>query len=92
MKIILKESFPIVTDDNNKWLGDYEEIIDMYEEPLLKKNSMVYSMYPIQYTDIYEMYKKARASYWQPEEVSLVNDLKKNGFSFIIQIIMIIIL
>jgi ribonucleoside-diphosphate reductase subunit M2 len=31
-------------------------------------------MYPIQYPDIYEMYKKARASYWQPEEITLSKD------------------
>lgn len=68
-------SFPIVTEDETGWIGDYSAIIEKYEEPLLAKYDTKYSMYPIKYPDVYEMYKKARASYWQPEEISLSKDL-----------------
>ena len=66
-------SFPIVTD--GKWIGDYKMIMEKYEEPLLSNYDAKYSMYPIKYPDVYEMYKKSRASYWQPEEISLSKDL-----------------
>jgi ribonucleotide reductase beta subunit family protein with ferritin-like domain len=69
-------SFPIVTNDAKQWIGGYKEILEEYEEPLLRCNPTVYSFYPIMYPDIYELYKKSRASYWQPEEISLVKDLK----------------
>ena len=75
-EIYYKNSFPIVIDPINKLLLDFNEILERYEEPLLKLNPNVFSMYPITYPDIYEMYKKARASYWQPEEISLINDIK----------------
>jgi ribonucleotide reductase beta subunit family protein with ferritin-like domain len=75
-QIFDKKNFPIVIDSNNNLLLDYNEILERYEEPLLKHNPNVFSMYPITYPDIYEMYKKARASYWQPEEISLINDVK----------------
>lgn len=69
-------SFPIVTfkSDSQSWLGDYYFVIDKYHEPLLAKNVHRHSLYPISYPDVYEMYKKARASYWQPEEISLAKD------------------
>ena len=33
-------------------------------------------MFPIQYPDIWEMYKKAEASFWTAEEVDLAVDVK----------------
>lgn len=70
-------SFPVVTslDDNGAWIGGFEDAMKMFSEPLLAPNSKRHSMYPITYPDIYEMYKKARASYWQPEEISLAKDM-----------------
>ena len=44
-------------------------------EPLLKENAGRFVIFPIQYADIWEMYKKAEASFWTVEEVDLVNDL-----------------
>ena len=34
-----------------------------------------YQLYPIQYHDLYELYKKSRQSFWQPEEVILTKDV-----------------
>lgn len=44
--------------------GEEEE-----EEPLLKENPRRFVIFPIQYHDIWQMYKKAEASFWTAEEV-----------------------
>lgn len=40
------------------------------EEPLLRKNHRRFVIFPIQYPDIWKMYKQAQASFWTAEEVS----------------------
>lgn len=45
------------------------------EEPLLKDNPGRFVIFPIQYHDIWQMYKKAEASFWTVEEVDLSKDL-----------------
>jgi len=45
------------------------------EEPLLKDNPRRFVVLPIQYHDIWKMYKKAEASFWTAEEVDLSKDL-----------------
>ncbi|XP_061395477.1 ribonucleoside-diphosphate reductase subunit M2-like [Musca vetustissima] len=44
-------------------------------EPLLKENPKRFVIFPIQYLDIWQMYKKAEASFWTVEEVDLSKDL-----------------
>uniref|UniRef100_A0A3B5MRD3 Ribonucleoside-diphosphate reductase subunit M2 n=1 Tax=Xiphophorus couchianus TaxID=32473 RepID=A0A3B5MRD3_9TELE len=46
------------------------------EEPLLKENPRRFVIFPIQYHDIWQMYKKAEASFWTAEEVDLSKDLQ----------------
>jgi len=41
------------------------------DEPLLRENPRRFVIFPIQYQDIWEMYKKAEASFWTVEEVDL---------------------
>nr|XP_061806269.1 ribonucleoside-diphosphate reductase subunit M2-like isoform X3 [Nerophis lumbriciformis] len=43
-------------------------------EPLLKDNPRRFVIFPIQYHDIWRMYKKAEASFWTAEEVDLSKD------------------
>lgn len=45
-------------------------------EPLLQKNENRFSLFPIQYGDIFDFYKKAVASFWSVEEVDLSSDMK----------------
>ncbi|KAM4791972.1 ribonucleoside-diphosphate reductase subunit M2 B isoform 1-T1 [Cyanocitta cristata] len=45
------------------------------EEPLLRKNHRRFVIFPIQYPDIWKMYKQAQASFWTAEEVDLSKDL-----------------
>uniref|UniRef100_A0A7M4E7A8 Ribonucleotide reductase regulatory TP53 inducible subunit M2B n=1 Tax=Crocodylus porosus TaxID=8502 RepID=A0A7M4E7A8_CROPO len=45
------------------------------DEPLLRKNPRRFVIFPIQYPDIWKMYKQAQASFWTAEEVDLSKDL-----------------
>jgi len=45
------------------------------DEPLLKENPRRFVILPIQYGDIWQMYKKAEASFWTAEEVDLSKDM-----------------
>jgi ribonucleotide reductase beta subunit family protein with ferritin-like domain len=40
-------------------------------EPLLQANSHRFDLFPIQYNNIWRMYKKAEASFWTAEEIDL---------------------
>ncbi len=48
---------------------------DTEVEPLLKENPHRFVILPIQYDDIWKMYKKAVASFWTTEELDLAKDL-----------------
>ncbi|KAL7666452.1 Uncharacterized protein ABC855_g110 [[Candida] zeylanoides] len=45
------------------------------EEPLLKENSKRFVLFPIKYHEIWQMYKKAEASFWTAEEIDLGKDI-----------------
>ncbi|KTG03762.1 hypothetical protein cypCar_00016132 [Cyprinus carpio] len=45
------------------------------DEPLLKENPKRFVIFPIQYPEIWKMYKQAQASFWTVEEVDLSKDL-----------------
>jgi ribonucleoside-diphosphate reductase subunit M2 len=45
------------------------------DEPILRESTDRYTMFPIQYNDIYEMYKRQVDCFWRPEEVDLSRDL-----------------
>ncbi|XP_040026175.2 ribonucleoside-diphosphate reductase subunit M2 [Gasterosteus aculeatus] len=49
---------------------------EVEEEPLLKDNPRRFVIFPIKYHDIWQMYKKAEASFWTAEEVDLSKDLQ----------------
>lgn len=36
-----------------------------------------YSLYPVKYHNLYDLYKKHRNLYWQPEEIDLTKDIKE---------------
>lgn len=46
------------------------------KEPLLDTNCNRFTLYPIKYWDIFEMYRRAKASIWMVEEVDLSKDLQ----------------
>lgn len=46
------------------------------DEPLLRPNPRRFVIFPIQYPDIWNFYKKAEASFWTVEEVDLGKDVQ----------------
>ena len=52
-----------------------DECLKEEDEPLLIENPRRFVVFPIQYHDIWQMYKKAEASFWTAEEVDLSKDL-----------------
>ncbi|ANS71090.1 ribonucleotide reductase [Pteropox virus] len=55
--------------------NDAKTTCDIVQEPLLTPNDNRFVILPIQYPDIWSMYKKAEASFWTVEEVDLTKDL-----------------
>ena len=45
-------------------------------EPILKENKDRFVLFPIQHNEIWQMYKKAEASFWTAEEIDLSHDQK----------------
>ncbi|KLO03816.1 ribonucleotide reductase, partial [Schizopora paradoxa] len=54
-----------------------ETLVDVSEgdEPLLSQTRKRFVLFPIQYPDIWNMYKKAEASFWTAEEMDLSKDM-----------------
>lgn len=64
--------FPrIVIDDKNL---SFEQLKDMLEEDVLRPNPNRFSVFPVQYGDMWAMYKKAVASFWTVEEIDMSKD------------------
>jgi ribonucleoside-diphosphate reductase subunit M2 len=55
--------------------GTTNQVFDVSREPLLRENPRKYVMFPIEFPDIWQMYKKAVASFWTVEEVDLSKDM-----------------
>lgn len=45
-------------------------------EPILAENKNRFVLFPIQHKEIWQMYKKAEASFWTAEEIDLSNDIR----------------
>ncbi len=45
------------------------------EEPILQENKDRFVLFPIKHPSIWEMYKKAEASFWTAEEIDLSADV-----------------
>jgi len=52
-----------------------KHVIDIDDEPLLRPNPRRFVLFPIQFHEIWQMYKKAEASFWTVEEVDLSKDM-----------------
>lgn len=48
----------------------------MTQEPILSENKQRFVLFPIKHREIWEMYKKAEASFWTTEEIDLSSDLQ----------------
>lgn len=52
------------------------EFSDPSYEPLLTENKKRFVLFPINYKAIWDMYKKAEASFWTTEEIDLAADIR----------------
>lgn len=50
---------------------------DVELEPMLRDNPQRFVLFPIQYEDIWQMYKKALASFWTSDEIDLSEDIRQ---------------
>ncbi|KAE9394573.1 ribonucleotide reductase small subunit [Gymnopus androsaceus JB14] len=55
-----------------RFVGEIE--LPESEEPLLQESRRRFVLFPIQYHEIWQMYKKAEASFWTAEEMDLSKD------------------
>lgn len=67
IKQIIKNNEKIPIENKEKSLSN---------EPLLSEEEKRYVIFPIKYSNIWEMYKKAEANFWTTEELDLSKDLK----------------
>ncbi|KAJ3735513.1 ribonucleotide reductase small subunit [Lentinula guzmanii] len=58
---------------HERFVGEVE--LPENEEPLLQESRRRFVLFPIQYHEIWQMYKKAEASFWTAEEMDLSKDL-----------------
>jgi len=61
------------SEASERWVGDVSLPEDM--EPLLTESKRRFVLFPIQYPDIWQMYKDAQASFWTAEEIDLSHDI-----------------
>jgi ribonucleotide reductase beta subunit family protein with ferritin-like domain len=60
-------------------LQKLEDAAGPSKEPLLIENKKRFVLFPIKHPKVWEMYKKAEASFWTAEELDLAHDLKDWG-------------
>lgn len=88
-------SFPVLVDTKKEVVLDYNSIVNVYCEKILNPAMNKYTLFPIknEYNIFYELYKKQRACFWQPEEIDFSKDdtdldiLNPNEKSFIFSIL-----
>lgn len=81
-----RDSSPAVTSEKyqNLKFGDISEALSRLEghsissdgsEPILRQNKKRFVLFPIMYKEIWNYYKRAKASFWTVEEVDLSKDI-----------------
>lgn len=76
-----------VTEDIKKAVEEHKEFLVSHKvhrhklkeqeknEPLLLENTRRFVLFPIKYHEVWQMYKKAEASFWTAEEIDLSKDI-----------------
>ena len=63
----------VIVDPSGRVFYSFEQLRDALEEPVLTSTKK--AVFPIEYPDIYALYKKAVAAFWTSDEVSLSEDV-----------------
>lgn len=66
--------FPFLVDDETTSVYTYEDIVNTLVEPVLFPREDRYTLFPIKYDNIYDIAKKQRACFWNPEEIDFSKD------------------
>ena len=69
-----KENLPMKNSSKNE-INTKPEKTNYQEEPLLKENPQRFVLFPLQYKEIWKMYKQQVACFWTAEEIDLSQDL-----------------
>jgi ribonucleotide reductase beta subunit family protein with ferritin-like domain/glutaredoxin len=70
-------SFPLIIDNaTGDVVGGYAHLLERLEEPILSDAAKRYSAFPLKELDIWNLYKKAIASFWTSDEISLRDDVE----------------
>jgi ribonucleotide reductase beta subunit family protein with ferritin-like domain/glutaredoxin len=70
-------SFPLIIDnESGDVVGGYGHLLERLEEPVLAIEAKRYSAFPVREHDIWALYKKAIASFWTSDEISLRDDVE----------------
>ncbi|KAI1796279.1 beta subunit of ribonucleotide reductase [Ganoderma leucocontextum] len=64
---------PSPLEPQDRFVGEVE--LPEHLEPLLTESTRRFVLFPIQYNEIWQMYKQAQASFWTVEEIDLSHDL-----------------
>ncbi|TCD67677.1 Ribonucleotide-diphosphate reductase (RNR), small subunit [Steccherinum ochraceum] len=64
---------PTIDELRKRFVGDVS--LPENKEPLLMESKRRFVLFPIQYHEIWQMYKKAEASFWTAEEMDLSKDM-----------------
>mmetsp|Transcript_6272 Transcript_6272/g.8232 ORF Transcript_6272/g.8232 Transcript_6272/m.8232 type:complete len:349 (+) Transcript_6272:137-1183(+) len=64
------------TEDMRSVMRKKEINGELVPEPMLTESESRFVLFPIVHHDVWEMYKKAEASFWTAEELDLAHDLK----------------
>ncbi|KAK9377149.1 ribonucleotide reductase [Lipomyces chichibuensis] len=69
-------STAVMDDDMEQFIQERKSLqLQEKKEPLLIENKNRFVLFPIKYHEIWQMYKKAEASFWTAEEIDLGKDL-----------------
>ncbi|KAK5988799.1 Ribonucleoside-diphosphate reductase small chain [Cladobotryum mycophilum] len=66
---------PIEAKTEEKSIALTVKKVEELDEPILQENPQRFVLFPIKYHEIWQMYKKAEASFWTAEEIDLSKDL-----------------
>ena len=66
-------TFPQIFLDD-EYVGGFDKLQDALDEPILKRNELRFTPFPVRHFEIWELYKKSLACFWLPQEVDLSKD------------------
>ena len=69
-------TFPQILD-NQRFVGGYQQLVEYMDEPLLRAEvgTRRFTPFPVRYPGMWDMYKRAVASFWTAEEINLSQDV-----------------